>query len=159
MYSYFMPVWGIVKTAALRFHGQLDALLPKAEGNGASSCPRYRGAVVLSTPPNSHEMTVLLPNQCWKSQCFRQEMLAELARDVGTHNFPRDVRRHSCDVWLRLNGWRHKRGGKVDSVTSWWRHMSDFPCIWLRHIPIKLQLIQIVKTTHYSVYSRLGNNS
>ena len=36
----------------------------KAEGNGASSCPRYRGPVVLSIPPNSHEITVLLPNQC-----------------------------------------------------------------------------------------------
>ena len=31
IYSYFMPVWGIVKTAAPRGHGQLDALLPKAE--------------------------------------------------------------------------------------------------------------------------------
>ena len=26
-----MPVWGIVKTAAPRFRGQLDALLPEAE--------------------------------------------------------------------------------------------------------------------------------
>ena len=36
----------------------------KAEANGASSCPRYRGAVVLSFLPNSQEITVLLPNQC-----------------------------------------------------------------------------------------------
>ena len=42
VYSYFMPVWGIVKTAALRCRGQLDALLPEAES----------------------EITVLLPNQC-----------------------------------------------------------------------------------------------
>ena len=31
LYSYFMPVWGIVKTAAPRCHGKLDALLPKGE--------------------------------------------------------------------------------------------------------------------------------
>ena len=31
IYSYFMPVWGIVKTAAPRCRGQLDALLPEAE--------------------------------------------------------------------------------------------------------------------------------
>ena len=43
----------------------------KAESSGTPSCPRYRGAVVLSIPPNSHEITVLLPNQCWKSQCFQ----------------------------------------------------------------------------------------
>ena len=29
-----------------------------------SSCPRYRGEVGLSIPPNRHEITVLLPNQC-----------------------------------------------------------------------------------------------
>ena len=29
--SYFMPVWGIVKTTAPRCRGQLDALLPEAE--------------------------------------------------------------------------------------------------------------------------------
>ena len=63
VYSYCMAVWGIVKTAAPRCRGQLDALLPEAEDNGASSCPRYRGAVVLSIPPNSHEISVLLPNQ------------------------------------------------------------------------------------------------
>ena len=34
-----------------------------------------KNTVVLSVPPNSHEITVLLLNQCWKSQCFRQEML------------------------------------------------------------------------------------
>ena len=44
VYSYFMPVWGIVKTAASSCRGQLDAR--KVEGNGASSCPQYRGAVV-----------------------------------------------------------------------------------------------------------------
>ena len=32
VYSYFMPVWGIVKTAAPRCRGQLDALLPEAGG-------------------------------------------------------------------------------------------------------------------------------
>ena len=48
----------------------------KAEGNGASRCPWHRGAVVLSIPANSHEITVLLPNQCWNSQCFHQEMLS-----------------------------------------------------------------------------------
>ena len=32
VYNYFMPVWGIVKTAAPRCNGQLDALLPEAEG-------------------------------------------------------------------------------------------------------------------------------
>ena len=31
VYSYFMPVWGIVKTAAPRCPGQLDALLPETE--------------------------------------------------------------------------------------------------------------------------------
>ena len=31
IYSYFMPVWGIVKIAAPRCHGQLDALLPEAK--------------------------------------------------------------------------------------------------------------------------------
>ena len=31
IYSYFMPVWGIVKTAAPRCRGQLDALLPETE--------------------------------------------------------------------------------------------------------------------------------
>ena len=31
VYSYFMTVWGIVKTAAPRCRGQLDALLPEAE--------------------------------------------------------------------------------------------------------------------------------
>ena len=31
LYSYFMPVWGIVKTAAPRCCGQFDALLPEAE--------------------------------------------------------------------------------------------------------------------------------
>ena len=31
VYSYFIPVWGIVKTAAPRCRGQLDALLPEAE--------------------------------------------------------------------------------------------------------------------------------
>ena len=31
VYSYFMPVWGIVKPAAPRCCGQLDALLPEAE--------------------------------------------------------------------------------------------------------------------------------
>ena len=30
-YSYFMPVWGIVKTTASRCRGQLDALLPETE--------------------------------------------------------------------------------------------------------------------------------
>ena len=64
LYSYFMPVWGVVKTAAPRCLGQLYALLPEPEGNAASSCPRNRGAVVLSIPPNSHKITVLLPNQC-----------------------------------------------------------------------------------------------
>ena len=48
----------------------------QTEGNSASSCPRYRMAVVLSIPPNSHEITVLLPKKWCKSQCFRQEMLA-----------------------------------------------------------------------------------
>ena len=102
----------------------------RAESNGASRCPRYRGAVVLSIPPKSHEITVLLPSQCWKSQCFRQEMLS-WACDVSSHNLPRDVRRHYRDVWrhepgnrqnycplffsLCLYGWRHKRG-IVDSM-------------------------------------------
>ena len=31
VYSYFMPVWGIVKTAAPRCRGQLDVLLSEAE--------------------------------------------------------------------------------------------------------------------------------
>ena len=31
LYSYFMPVWGIVKTAAPMCRGQFDALLPEAE--------------------------------------------------------------------------------------------------------------------------------
>ena len=31
VHSYFMPVWGIVKTAAPRCRGQLDVLLPEAE--------------------------------------------------------------------------------------------------------------------------------
>ena len=31
MYSYFMPVWETVKTAAPRCRGQLDTLLPEAE--------------------------------------------------------------------------------------------------------------------------------
>ena len=31
LYSYFMPVWRIVKTAAPRCRGQLDALLPEAK--------------------------------------------------------------------------------------------------------------------------------
>ena len=31
LYNYFMPVWGIVKTAAPRCRGQFDALLPEAE--------------------------------------------------------------------------------------------------------------------------------
>ena len=31
VYSYFMPVWGIVKTIVPMCRGQLDALLPDAE--------------------------------------------------------------------------------------------------------------------------------
>ena len=78
-----MPVWGIVKTAAPRCHGQLDVLLPEAERCiELSTVPRGSS---LSIPPNSHEITLLLPNLCWKSQCLRQKMLAQLARDIGTH--------------------------------------------------------------------------
>ena len=34
IYSYFLPVWGIVKTAATGCRGQFDALLPEAERRG-----------------------------------------------------------------------------------------------------------------------------
>ena len=67
VYNYFMPVWGIVKTAAPRRHGQLDALLPKAERPRVMvhrAVHGTEGQYFLSIPPNSHEITVLLPNQC-----------------------------------------------------------------------------------------------
>ena len=54
-YSYSV-VWGIARCTIAQGR--------KAEGNGASSCPRYLGAVGLSILPNSHEITVLLSNQC-----------------------------------------------------------------------------------------------
>ena len=67
VYSYFMPVWGIVKTAAPRCRGQLDTLLLGAERPRAMvhrAVHGTEGEVVLSIPPNSHEITVLLHNQC-----------------------------------------------------------------------------------------------
>ena len=60
VYSYFMPVWGKVKTAAPRCRGLLDALLaerPKAMVHQAVH--GTKGAVVLSVPPNSHEITFI----------------------------------------------------------------------------------------------------
>ena len=76
LYSHFMPVLG------MRCRGQLDALLPEVDC--ALSRPRHRRTVVLSIPPNSHEITVLLPKKCRAHQSVRQDLLAYLARDVGS---------------------------------------------------------------------------
>ena len=35
---------------------------PKAEGNSPSGHPRHQGAIVLTIHQNTHEITVLLPN-------------------------------------------------------------------------------------------------
>ena len=43
VYSYFMSVWGIVKTTATRCRGQLDVLLPEAERPRAIVHPAVRG--------------------------------------------------------------------------------------------------------------------
>ena len=146
--SYFIPVWGIVKIAAPRCRGQLDALLPDYGPNG-----RGQWCIELSTVPRASSF-VYSAKQPWHN-CFITQPMLKIPVVLSPRNATLTGKRRwytQLTSWrstsfswyltsstrqktkllpdafpLRLNGWRHKRG-IVDSmdrlVTSYeWRYM------------------------------------
>ena len=103
----------------------------KAEGNGASSCPRYRGAVVLSISPKQPWNQCFITQPMLKSPVFspRNAILIGTRRQYTQRTSWRSTLFSLCLTSstrqqanllpavfpFSLYGWRHKRG-IVDSM-------------------------------------------
>ena len=156
LYSYFIPVWGIVETTATRCGVQLDALLPRLKGRGQlyiklSMAPRGSSFVYSSKQPW---------NNCLITQQMRKRLVFSPRTTSLIGTLPRDVQCHLCDVWclqpgnrqncarcfcISFNRRRHDHG-IVDCIDRLVTHIHEVTCMWLQHMSVKLQLAKIVKT-------------
>ena len=172
IYSYFMAVWGTVKTTAPRCCGQQCALLPEAKGNCIELSMAPRGSS-FDFSPNSHEVTIIT-QQILKTPVFSPRTVSLIGmRCRYTHlaswcsmsflwHLTSSKRSQTkllpAAFALRLNGWCYDHG-IVDSidrmVTSYTRRYASVAPACLCQLSYNQP--RLSKLFHYSVYSKLAN--